>query len=394
MKIDSQNPFVFDEPTKIIYGCGSLKELANELRAFGAKAAVIICDQGIVQAGIVEKIEKHLSAAEGIAVSVFDKIIPNPLDTTVDEGYRFTKDHKADCIIGVGGGSSMDSAKAIAMLVTNGGKMREYLMEGKSLTKAILPTICIPTTAGTGSEVTRTVVATDAKTKFKEGFKDVKFLVARSTIIDPELMATIPAKVLAACGMDALTHAIESFTSWKGNPITDSLNSSAIRMIGGNIRKAYADPKDMAAKGKMLLASTMTGVAFDQSGLGLAHVLGHPMGGLFNIAHGVACAMALPVVMEYNMIAVPEKFAEIAGLLEVKGRDQDNRYEAGMGAVVAVRSLMKDLGLPETLNAVGIAEKDIPALVKDAMGFPGMIGANPRAASKEEIDQLYRKLLK
>jgi alcohol dehydrogenase len=392
MKNDSQLPFVFDEPTKIIYGQGAIHKITEELDALGAKSVVIVCDRGLVESGVIRKIETILSQQGDYTVSLFDGIIPNPLDTTIDEGCRFALDHDADCIIGVGGGSSLDSAKAIAMLAANGGAMRDYLMEGKQLEKPILDTLCVPTTAGTGSEVTRTVVATDSRTKFKEGFKDVNRLVAKAAIIDPELMATLPAHIFAACGMDALTHAIESYTSWKGNPFTDALNSHAIFLIGSTIRKAYADPADMDAKGKMLLASAMTGVAFDQSGLGLAHVLGHPMGGLFNVPHGFACAMALPVAMEYNMIAVPEKYTSIAQFLgEPYG--SGNGIENGMKAVAAVRSLMADLGIPSTLEDVGVSEKDIPAMVKDALGFPGMIGANPRAAGAGEIEILYRKLL-
>lgn len=392
MKNDSQLPFVFDEPTKIIYGQGAIRKITEELNILGSKSIVIVCDRGLVESGVIKKIETILSEHGGFSVSLFDGIIPNPLDTTVDEGCRFSLDHAADCIIGVGGGSSLDSAKAIAMLATNGGVMRDYLMEGKQLEKPILNTLCVPTTAGTGSEVTRTVVATDSKTKFKEGFKDVDRLVAKAAIIDPELMATLPAHVFAACGMDALTHAIESYTSWKCNPFTDALNSRAISLIGSTIRKAYADPDDMEAKGKMLLASAMTGVAFDQSGLGLAHVLGHPMGGLFNVPHGIACAMALPAAMEYNMIAVPEKYMSIAQLLG-EPSERGNDIENGMKAVKAVRSMMTDLGIPTTLGDVGISEMDIPSMVKDALGFPGMIGANPRAAGAREIEILYRKLL-
>jgi alcohol dehydrogenase class IV len=310
----------------------------------------------------------------------------------MDEGYDFAKEKKVDTIVGIGGGSSLDSAKGIALLMTNGGKMRDYLMEGKPIAKEIAPTICIPTTAGTGSEVTRTIVATDHKTRFKDGFKDAKTIYARVAILDPVLMEKLPAHILAACALDALTHAIESYTSWKANPITDSLNTRAIKLIGDNIRKAYSQPFNLDAKGKLLLASTMTGIAFDQSGLGVAHCMGHPMGGLFNVPHGVACAMALPIAMEYNLIASTEKFVDIAVAL---GQDVTNliKREAAKLAVKAVKEIMIDLDIPLKLNEVNISENDIPSLVKDAMRFPGMLGANPRTVNKNDMEMLYRKLL-
>ena len=384
--------FVFDEPTKLIFGEGSVGELKNELKRLNSKSCLIVCDEGIVKAGLVDIVKNVLDEVEDIKVSIFDKIIVNPMDTTMDDGYEFAKANNVDTIIGIGGGSSMDSAKGIALLLSNGGKLREYLMDGKPLSRKIQTTICIPTTAGTGSEVTRTVVATDHITKFKDGFGYADTVYADVAILDPQFMAKLPAHILAATGMDALTHAIEAYITWKSNPITDSLNFAAIKLIGENIRKAYTQPNNMEAKGNMLLASSMTGIAFDQSGLGLAHCMGHPMGGLFNVPHGIACAMTLPVSMEYNLISVPEKLANIADVL---GQNIDGltKYEAAQKAVDAVNELLKDLNLPTKLGEVGIVEENIPALAKDATGFPGMLGANPRAAKVNDIENLFKKLL-
>lgn len=386
------NQFVFDEPTKLVFGEDSVKELTNEVKRLGGKSCLIVCDEGIVKAGLVDKVKDILNKDLELKVNVFDKIIINPLDTTMDEGFEYAKANNVDTIIGIGGGSSLDSAKGIALLMTNGGKMQEYLMEGKVVTKKIAPTICIPTTAGTGSEVTRTVVATDHITKFKDGFKYGDTIYADVAILDPKFMAKLPANVLAACGMDALTHAIEAYITWKSNPITDSMNYYAIKLIGENIRKAFAQPDNMEAKGNMLLASAMTGIAFDQAGLGLAHCMGHPMGGLFNVPHGVACAMTLPVTMEYNLIAVPDKLVDIANLLGEKTEGL-NQYDAAFMAVEAVKKLMIDLRLPSCLGDVGITEEDIPALAKDAVGFPGMLGANPRIAKLQDVENLFKNLL-
>ena len=217
----------------------------------------MVCDEGIVKAGLVDKVKTIVEDTPGVELHLYDKIIVNPLDTTMDEGYEFAKKNQVDTVIGLGGGSSLDSAKGIALLITNGGRMREYLMEGKVVEKVIAPTICIPTTAGTGSEVTRTVVATDHITKFKDGFKYADTMYAAVAILDPVLMEGLPPHVLAACGMDALTHAIESYITWKANPITDAMNIYAIRLIGENIGKAFAQPQNYDAKGKMLLASTL-----------------------------------------------------------------------------------------------------------------------------------------
>ncbi|HHX24703.1 MAG TPA: iron-containing alcohol dehydrogenase [Thermoanaerobacterales bacterium] len=391
-RMDGLQNFVFDEPTKIIYGEGSIKELKNELIRLGSKSVLLVCDEGIVKAGLVDKVKTIVEDTPGVELHLYDKIIVNPLDTTMDEGYEFAKKNQVDTVIGLGGGSSLDSAKGIALLMTNGGRMREYLMEGKVVEKVIAPTICIPTTAGTGSEVTRTVVATDHITKFKDGFKYADTMYAAVAILDPVLMEGLPPHVLAACGMDALTHAIESYITWKANPITDAMNIYAIRLIGENIGKAFAQPQNYDAKGKMLLASTLTGIAFDQAGLGLAHCMGHPMGGLFNVAHGIACGMALPVTMEFNLISNPEKFADIAVALGANIHGL-TKYEAAQKSVEMVKGLLKALGLPMTLREIGIEEKDIPSLAKDAMGFPGMRGANPRIATQKDVENLFRKLL-
>lgn len=393
MRMDGLQRFSFNEPTKIIYGEGSLSELKDELLALRARSVVIICDGGVAKAGLADKAIAAIGDVSGMTVHLYDKIIANPLDTTMDEAFDFAVSVKADTIVGIGGGSALDSAKGVALLMTNGGKMRDYLMDDKVVSKMIAPFIAIPTTAGTGSEVTRTVVATDHISRFKNGFKYGDTMFARVAILDPLLMAGLPAPVLAACAMDALTHAIESYTTWKGNPLTDSLNLCAIQLIGDNIRKAFSNAGDTDAKGKLLLASCITGIAFDQAGLGLAHCMGHPMGGLFNIAHGVACGMSLPVVMDFNAIASPEKFARIA--IELGENTEGlTKMEAAHSAARAVRKMLSDLELPMTLSDVGISADDIPKLAKDAMGFPGMRGANPRAIDQKGVEKLFEKLLK
>lgn len=384
--------FIFDEPIKVVFGEGAIKELPKQLQALKASSVMLVCDQGIVKAGLADIVSKVILSTHGVELHLFDKVTPNPIDTLMDQGREYALEHKVDVLVGLGGGSSLDAAKGIGLLMSNGGKLREYLMDGKQIEKKIAPTICIPTTAGTGSEVTRTVVATDHVTKFKDGFKDADTIVAYSAILDPELMRGLPASVFAACGIDALTHAIESYTTWKANPITDSLNIHAIRLIGDNIRKAYAQPANIKAKGKMLLASAMTGIAFDQAGLGIAHCIGHPLGGLYDVPHGVACAMALPVTMKYNLISCPEKMADIALALGEK-IDGLPLVKAAESAVDAVVRLMKDLNLPMKLSQLGIGEDAIVKLAEDAMGFPGMRGANPRDIDANGMEKLFRDLL-
>ncbi|MCF7935914.1 MAG: iron-containing alcohol dehydrogenase [Synergistales bacterium] len=384
--------FSFDEPTRLLYGAGSLQGLPEQIAHIGAASVMLVCDQGIRNAGVAEEVEAVMHSVEGVDFCTFDQVKANPLDTLIDEAYQQAQDHSVDCVVGLGGGSSLDAAKGVALLLSNGGTLRQYLMEGKEVARKIAPTVCIPTTAGTGSEVTRTIVATDHVTQFKDGFKNAHTIVPTVAILDPELMRTLPASVTAACGMDALTHAIESYITWKANPITDSLNIQAVQLIGDNIRKAYAQPANIHAKGNLLLASCMTGIAFDQAGLGIAHCMGHPLGGLFDIPHGVACAMTLPVAMHYNLIACPGKMADIAVALGENTEGMSER-DAAVSAVQAVESLLKDLGLPMQLGAIGIQEEAIPKLAKDAMGFPGMLGANPRAADQCDMEQLFRELI-
>lgn len=392
VKNEMNSNFYFDEPTKIIFGEGSIKKLQDELEALNSKSVLVVCDRGIVKAGLIDIVRGAIKNMSELTMNVFDGVIPNPLDTTIDEGYNLAMEKKVDTVIGIGGGSSLDSAKGIALLITNGGSTKDYLMQGNPITKEIAPTICIPTTAGTGSEVTRTVVATDHETKFKDGFKDIKMIYAKVAILDPVLMEKLPPNILAACALDALTHAIESFITWKANFVTDSLNLSAIKLIGDNIRKAFSQPFNLNAKGKLLIASTMTGIAFDQSGLGVAHCMGHPLSGLFDIPHGVACAMALPVAMEYNLLASIEKFVDIAIALGQNVTNLSSR-EAGLLAIKAVKDIMIDLNMPLKLFELNIGENDISSLVEDAMKFPGMLGANPRFVSKKDMERLYRKLL-
>ncbi len=384
--------YSFNEPTKIVCGIGSVAELKNEIAKLKGKSVMVVSDSGVSNAGLVDIVTGIVSEMPDVECCVYDSVIPNPYDLTMDEGYEFALKNKVDLIVGIGGGSSLDSAKGIALLMTNGGKMREYLMEGRVADKKIAPTICIPTTAGTGSEVTRTVVATDSVTKFKDGFKFADTLYADVAILDAALMEKLPGPVLAACGMDALTHAIEAYITWQSNPITDALNYQAIKIIGEYLPKAYAQPQNLEAKENLLIASTMTGIAFDQSGLGLAHCMGHPMGGLFNVPHGVACAMALPVTMEYNIIAVPEKLCEVAKALG-KNVDGFELREAAEMAVLAVKGLLMDLNLPMTLKEVNINEYDIKALAEDAMKFPGMRKASPREATYKDVEKLFVELL-
>lgn len=381
--------FEFFLPTRIISGVNSRQKLGRELEKLQAKSVLLVTDRTLVEAGVVAKVEDVLRQS-GVNYHVYDKVIPNPLDSTVDEGCTMAKEVLADVIIGVGGGSSLDTATGIAMLAANGGKCIEYF-KGKPVVKASIPYILLPTTAGTGSEVNRCFVVTDPTNKFKDGIAEDSMCPTIS-ILDPELSVSMPAHITAATGVDAFTHALEAYQCRNAHPLSDALNIHAMKMIAGNLRKAVTDPTDMVARSNMMLASAIAGVGFDQVGLVLAHAMAHPLSGLFNIPHGVACGVVTPPVIEFNVVAIPEKFVEVAKILgEPVG--YGSLVDQGRAAATAFRKLLSDIGMPLTISELDVTSDDIPKLTEDAFAAKGMRGRNPRVNDKRDIARLYESLL-
>ena len=374
----------FHIPTKVVRGIGAVGEIGEEAEALGAKRALVVTDKNLLEAGLIEKVEEPLKSA-GIKVDVFDEGIPDPTVKLVEKGMEIIKKGKFGVIIGVGGGSNIDAAKAMSVMANNPGSICDYEGSDK-FANPPMPIIAVPTTAGTGSEVTYASVVTDTE-------RDYKFVVwsslipPRVAILDPQMPATGPVMVRISAGMDALTHAVESYVSKNANPYSESLALSAIKLISENLRMSIADANNAEAMSNMQLAANMAGMAFTNTRLGVVHAIALPPSALFHIPHGIANAILLPHGMEFNLIGNPGKFADIACAM---GEFVDGLtiMEAAMVAVDAVRELAADIGAPQTLESVG-AEKDaIPKMAEDGMKS-GHLAVNPRQVSIEDVVKIF-----
>ncbi len=371
-------------PTRIKFGEGVSSEIACELKAMGNTRPMVITDRGLTTAGIVDKITDVLETA-GVTYTIFDGIEPNPRDTTVQKAYEQARADGNDSIIAIGGGSSMDTAKAVGILMTNGGVVHDY--EGlDQFENPICDLIAIPTTCGTGLEVTFWSVITDTKRHFKMSLGSPK-CAAKLTLVDPDLVASLPGTIVAATGMDALSHAIEGYTCKAADPITDACGIYAIKMIGENIRTAvYTDSKE--AKGNMLLGSLIAGICFGNSDIAGIHCMGEALGGLYDTPHGVTMALLLPYVSEYNYIADFEKYAVIAEALGQNVVDLTKR-EAAAKAVDALHELCKDLCIP-TMKEIGAKEEDLEELAQRA-SVNVSVDSNPRRITKADFLAIFKK---
>jgi len=350
-------------PTKIRYGEGCLGELGDIVKDFGKENILIVTDKGVEAAGLVDLVINELNKAGFDKINIFDNVVPNPRDTACDEGAEFAKKVGADIVIAVGGGSPIDTAKMIAMLMTNEGKTLDY--EGFFKVKNELPPfITIPTTVGTGSEVTEWAVITDLKRMFKMSVADTK-LYPDIALLDPIMVKNLPPRVVASTGMDALSHAIESYTCRVATPIADAIALYAIELIGKNIRFAvYGGEAGYEARANMLLGSLMAGVALSQADVAGVHCMGEALGGLYDMPHGIANASILPYMMLYCAVANEEKFARVAECLGVdtKGMTQT---EAARAAAYAVKELNDDLMVPSIKDA-GAKPEDFEYLSQKA----------------------------
>ncbi len=375
------NEFQFTIPTKIIYKSLAGNELIASLKNEKIERVLIVTDSGIAQAGFVDSVEDVLTNA-AINFKVFKDVEANPSIETVYKGTEIFKQFEFQALIGLGGGSPIDTAKAIAIQVMNSGNLSDY--EGiDSFKNNPLPVFAIPTTAGTGSEVTPFSVITDKSKKYKLTIISSR-IIPKVAIIDPCFISKLPAKVAASTGMDALTHAIESYVSLFASPYSEAFAEKAIRIISENLRLFVANRQNEEAAGQMMVASLFAGLAFTHSRLGNAHAMAHPLSGYFNIPHGVANAILLPHIMEYNLIANPKKFSLIAKMLKKKPKPQE--------AVEAVKQLNDDFGIPMNLSYFGVKESLIPEMAKDAMKS-GNVLANPRQTGVSEIEALYKKAM-
>ncbi|RSL34036.1 iron-containing alcohol dehydrogenase [Salibacterium salarium] len=394
--------FEFFSTKNVVFGNGSIQKLPQILDRYQAENVLIVTDQGIKGAGILKKIT-HLLEGSGLNISVYDKTLPEPPLSTAVECYNFAKDQQAtDVIIGLGGGSSIDLSKVMALLIKYGGNPQDYV--GENLVPGpIAPLIAIPTTAGTGSEVTSVAVLNDTDNKIKAGVSDNNLRPAVA-LLDPELTVNLPPYVTACSGIDALAHAIEAFTAkdfryieaegellFQGsNPISDSLALEAIRLITNNLTLVVQQGSNLEARGNMLIGSLLAGMAFSNAGTAAAHALAYPIGGLCESPHGELTGLLLPHVMEYNVGVVPEKLEKISEAFHVDNKDLDTK-EAANFAIEEVFNLVEQIGLPTKLSHIGVKEEDLSIIAEKALPIERLIRNNPRVPTKDTILELLKK---
>jgi alcohol dehydrogenase len=375
-------------PAVTLLGVGCSKEAGEQAKAIGAKHMLIVTDAGLAKLGVADKIKGYVTAA-GLQATIYSGAEPNPTDKNVRDGVKVYKDSKCDSILSLGGGSSHDCGKGIALMIANGGDIRDYEGVNKS-TKTMPPFLAINTTAGTASEMTRFCIITNSDTHVKMAIVDWR-VTPNIAIDDPLLMVGMPPALTAATGMDALTHAVEAYVSTIANPITDACALMAIKLIADYLRPAVANGADLVARDKMCYAEYLAGMAFNNASLGYVHAMAHQLGGFYNLPHGVCNAILLPEVSAFNKIACPQRFADIAvamgesvtGLAAVDAADV---------AILAIRKLSKDVGIPEGLAGLGVKEADFEVMgtnaKKDACQF-----TNPRTATLEQVKGIFKAAL-
>ena len=378
--------YTFKVPQDIVFGVGSLKRLPELLEKSGSKKMMVVSDRGLEKLGVVQKV-LDIVEAEGIETVSFLDILPNPTVDMVNAATKVYKESGATSIVALGGGSPMDVAKAVGVLARYGGSITEY--EGAHLVPGpIEPIIAIPTTAGTGSEVTAFSVITDTTRTYKLTVFSYE-LLPKYALLDPEMIMSVPPMVAASCGIDALIHAWEAYTSLGASPFSDAMAEKAMELIGGNIRRFVANRKDEEAACAMMSGSMFAGIAFAWARLGV-HAMSHPVSAFFGVQHGVANSILLPVIVEYNALADHGRYEKIYNYIsEEKEPVKDFKPEM---LVEEIKKLNASMGIPKTLSEVGVTEDEIPQMAADAMKS-GNIAANPRQTTLKDVEMLYRKAL-
>jgi len=371
------------------FGKGAIENVPTEFKARGFKKAAVITDKDLVKFEVATKVTKLLDEA-GVDYALYDGIVPNPTIQNVKDGLAFVKEAQADCIIAIGGGSPIDTAKAIAIIATNPEFSDVIRLEGVADTKhPCLPILAVPTTSGTAAEVTINYVITDEENHRKFVCVDPHD-IPLVAFVDSDMMMGMPKSLAAATGMDAMTHAIEGFITKGAWEMTDMLHIKAIEIIGRSLRDSVNG--DQAGREAMALGQYIAGMGFSNVGLGLVHGMAHPLSAWYNIPHGVACASLLPTIMKYNKDFTGEKYREIAIVLGIEGAETMSLEDVRDAACQAIDQLSKDVGIPATISELGVKEEDIPAIAKDALNDVCTPG-NPRDTTLEEIIELYRSLM-
>jgi alcohol dehydrogenase class IV len=376
-------------PHLILAGLGAAERLGQEAKALGAKKALLVTDKGVMDAGTGKKI-KDLLVKEEIGVDIFDRVIPDPDVACMEACLELAKKDKYDLMVGVGGGSPMDIASITSIMLTNPGTVYDYF--GVNLVRNPgVPAILIPTTAGTGAEATPNAILTDTREKLKKAVVS-PYILPRVAIIDPLLTLSMPPSVTSSSGIDALTHAIESYTSNNANLLTDLFAREAILLIGRSLRTAVANGNHLEARYDMSIGSLYAGISLANAGVTAVHALAYPLGGQFNVAHGIANGLLLPYVMEFNAVGNIPKFARIAQLLgeRVDSMTQlDQAYQASR----AVKAIYRDLTIPQSLTELNVPKEAIPGMAKAALNSTRLMINNPRSMTFQDIERIYENAL-
>lgn len=380
------NRFVLNETS--YHGAGAIKDIATEAKGRGFKKAFVCSDPDLIKFGVTKKVIDVLEGA-GLDYEIYSNIKPNPTIENVQTGVEAFKKSGADYLIAIGGGSSMDTAKGIGIVIANPEFEDIRSLEGVAPTKnKSVPIFAVPTTAGTAAEVTINYVITDVEKNRKMVCVDPKDIPVVA-FVDPEMMSSMPKGLTAATGMDALTHAIEGYITAGAWELSDMFHLKAIEIISRSLRNAVANTPE--GRADMALGQYVAGMGFSNVGLGIVHSMAHPLGALYDTPHGVANAIILPTVMEYNAPATGEKYREIARAMGVQGVDSMTQEEYRKAAIDAVRKLSEDVGIPADLKSI-VKEEDIPFLAQSAYDDACRPG-NPRETSVEEIAELYKSLI-
>ena len=377
--------FSFVAPGKTIFGIGISKRVGDEAMMFGRRA-LIVSDPGVVKAGLVEPIRKNLEA-KGIETVLFSQVAPNPRDVNCAEGVVVARGFGADVLVAVGGGSVMDTAKCVGTILANGGEPKDWFGFDK-LKKYPIPLIGIPTTSGTASEVTTCAIITDSETRVKECIQDAKIALSVA-LVDPEVTVSVPPLLTASTGMDALSHAVEAYTSIPANPLTDIFALKAISIIAKWLESAFTNGSDIEARTQMSLGCLLAGYAFSNADTSGGHCMAESLGGLYDTPHGIACSIFLPIVTEFNISANPQKHADVARAMgvDIVGLSLE---ESATKGVEMMRRLCTNLKIPRLKDLGYVKESDFPELARRASQNVSA-DSNPRKAGEKEYLELYKK---
>ncbi len=371
-------------------GSGAVRELAGALRGLDARRVLVVTDAGVVKAGIYDRIKSTLAEAR-VQVLLFDRVTPDPSTSFVQSAADEARQAQADAVLGLGGGSSIDTAKMAAALALNRRGLDGYL-QGAPLEAAVLPILAVPTTAGTGSEATHIAILSDEAAQVKKGFVSVR-IMPRFACLDPELTLGLPPAITAVTAMDALCHAIESYTSINANEYSEVLSLRAVELLDGNILEVFRHGSNAKAREKMLLGSFLAGVAFANAGVAAVHAFAYPLGGMFHVAHGLANSLMMPTILRFNSPACAERYARI-GQVFTRGREADREMgrEATAESVVRrVEELSGLLGLPRNLAAIGIPAEALEPMSQAVVLITRLLNNNPRQVSLQDARAIYRE---